>query len=221
MPPKEYVSLLSNNTRMIWILPVLFLLLAPVTGIFAQETEEPETPPAEEEQFEPTYTRGDQLISLNLGLMVPLFYFGGPDGAQSANLSLGGTGHLLWSSFLNNNLAIGGEFGGMFAFTPNHNTLFMIPLAARVSYFLRSYPFEFPLTLAAGVNFSRFGDNFKTDPIVIPGVGFYWNYTVEWAFGFDVRYWFVPQIYRGPEPPSEDTRVGNFLATTLSVFYRF
>jgi hypothetical protein len=191
------------------------LLIAPLA---AQEAE-PESPPDEEAEFVPTYSTGDQMLSLNLGLFIPLFYTG--DGVRDANLTLGGTGHLVWSSFVNNNLAIGGEFGGMFAFTPNQNTLFMIPLAARLSYFLRSYPFEFPLTFAAGINFSRFGENFKTDPILIPGVGFYWNYTIEWAFGLDVRYWWVPQIYQGPEPPSSDSRFGNFLATTLSVLYRF
>lgn len=192
------------------------LIVAAFASVSAQDGEaEPQ-----EERFEPTYSLGDQMLSLNLGTIFPLFYYGGPK-VEDANLTIGGTGHLAWSAFLNNNLAVGGEFGGMFAFTPNRNTLFMIPLAARLSYFLRSYPFEFPLTLAAGVNFSRFEENFKTDPIVIPGVGFYWNYNTEWAFGLDVRWWWVPQIYRGPTPPASDTRFGNFLSSTLSVMYRF
>jgi len=200
------------------LLAAAALVAAPVV---AQQQEEPATPAQPGDEFVPTYGLGDQLLSLNLGMLFPLFYTGGSDGLQDANLTLGGTGHLMWSSFLSNNLAVGGEFGGMFAFTPNRNTLFMIPLAARVSYFLRSYPFEFPLTLSAGMNFSRFRDNFKVDPIVIPGAGFYWNYNTEWAFGLDLRYWWVPQIYSGPEPPSEDTRFGNFLASTFSVLYRF
>lgn len=195
-------------------MPIVFiLLLAAPMGVFAQDAEE---------SFEPTYGLGDQMLSLNLGLFIPLFFTGGPDGLQDANLTLGGTGHLLWSAFLTNELAVGGELGGMFAFTPNRNTLFMIPLATRLTYFIRSYPFEFPLSLAAGMNFSRFGDSFKIDPIIIPGVGFYWNLNTEWAFGLDARYWWVPQIYTGQsEIPSADNRFGNFLATTLSVLYRF
>lgn len=185
----------------------------------AQEETDPDAIP--EEEFVPTFGLGDQLISLNVGMLFPLFYFGGGEGVDDANLTVGGTGHLRWSSYVSNNLTVGGEFGGMFAFTPNRNTLFMIPLAARATYYLRSYPFEFPLSLAMGVNFSRFGESFKTDPIVIPGAGFYWNYTTEWAFGLDLRYWFVPQIYAGPEPPSDDTRYGNFLAATAAVLYRF
>ena len=190
-----------------------FALLIPAIPVTAQE-------PVDE--FEPTYGMGDQMLSLNLGLFIPLFFAGGPDGIEDANLSLGGTGHLLWSAFLTNEIALGGEFGGMFAFTPNRNTLYMIPLAARITYFLRAYPYEFPLSIAAGMNFSRFGESFKIDPIVIPGVGFYWNLNTEWAFGLDARYWWVPQIYTGQsEVDSSENRFGNFLATTLSVLYRF
>jgi len=193
---------------------LLVVLLLTVAGTVSAQN-------AEGEQFQPTYSLGDQMLSLNIGAIYPLFYTGGPGGVEDANLTVGGTGHLQWSGFLNNNIAIGGEFGGMFAFSPNGNTLFMIPLAARFTYFLRSYPFEFPLSLAAGINFSRFEESFKTDPILIPGIGFYWNYTTEWAFGLDMRWWWVPQIYTGPTPPSEDTRFGNFLSSTLSVMYRF
>lgn len=174
-----------------------------------------------EDEFVPTYGIGDQMISLNLGLFIPLFFSGG-DGIQGTNLSLGGTGHLAWSGFLTDQLAIGGEFGGMFAFSPNGNPLYMVPLAARLTYFLRRFPFEFPLTLAAGISFNSFNESFKVDPIVIPGVGAYWNLNTEWAFGIDLRYWWVPQLYLGQsEISTDDTRFGNFLATTASVLYRF
>ncbi len=210
------------KTNAFRVVCIALCIIGTISPVFSQNGETaPEEPAQAEEDFVPTYGLGDQLLSLNLGMLFPLFYTGGPDGMEDANLTLGGTGHLMWSSFLTNDFAVGGEFGGMFAFTPNRNTLFMIPLAARASYFLRAYPFEFPLTLAAGINFSRFRDNFKIDPIVIPGAGFYWNYNAEWAFGLDLRYWWVPQVYSGPEPPSEDTRFGNFLGSTLSVLYRF
>ncbi len=196
-------------------LPAVILLFAITLSALPAQEEEPVT----EEDFIPTYTVGDQILSINLGLFIPLFYSGA--GVQDANLTLGGTGHLRWSSFLSNNWSVGGEFGGMFAFTPNRNTLFMIPVAARTTYYVRSYPFEFPLSIAAGLNFSRFEENFKTDVILMPGAGFYWNYNSEWSFGADARYWWVPQIYRGPEPPADDTRYGNFLSVTASVLYHF
>lgn len=202
----------SRHTILILTAVFVFSLIS-IVSVTAQE---------DGEDFEPTYGMGDQMLSLNLGMFIPLFFAGGPDGIQDANLTLGGTGHLMWSAFLTNELAVGGEFGGMFAFTPNRNALYMIPLAARLTYFLRAYPYEFPLSIAAGLNFSRFGDSFKVDPIIIPGAGFYWNMNTEWAFGFDARYWWVPQVYTdSSEIPSSENRFGNFLATTFSVLYRF
>lgn len=173
-------------------------------------------------EFVPTYSLGDQIISLNLGMFIPLFFAGGDDGIQYTNLSVGGTGHLMWSGFLSSNFAIGGEFGGMFSFSPNGNPLYMIPLAARGTYFIRRYPFEFPISLATGVTFTSYNESFKIDPIIIPGAGVHWSLNPEWSFGFDVRYWLVPQIYlSGREIPTSDNRLGNFLSTTASVLYRF
>ncbi len=189
-----------------------FIAMVAISPVAAQD--EPE------DEYIPAYTIGDQILSINLGLFFPLFYTGG-DGAQDANLSLGGTGHLRWSSFVSDTVSVGGEFGGMFAFTPNRRTLFMIPLVARSTYYIRRYPFEFPLSVAAGVNFSRLEENFKSDMIIMPGAGFYWNQSLEWAFGFDVRYWWIPQIYRGPSPPADATRFGNFMSVTASVLYHF
>ncbi len=193
---------------------VVFLLLTPTLSLAAQEQED--------EQFVPTYGLGDQMISLNLGLFIPLFFSGGPDGITATNLSLGATGHLAWSGYLSDSMAVGGEFGGMFAFSPNSNPLYMIPLAARFTYIIRRYPFEFPLTLAGGINFVTYNESFKVDPILIPGAGVYWNLDTEWAFGVDLRYWIVPQLYLGQSGiSSDDNRLGNFLAITASVLYRF
>ncbi|NBB91232.1 MAG: hypothetical protein GVY23_08515, partial [Spirochaetes bacterium] len=77
-------------TRISILIAVLALLLYPVTTAVAQE--EPESPPEEdapaEEEFVPTYTLGDQTLAINMGLFIPLFFAGGPDGIANANLSL-------------------------------------------------------------------------------------------------------------------------------------
>lgn len=201
---------------------ILLLLTLLSTGLTAQENEPEEVPPeAPPERFVPTYALGDQLLSINLGAFVPLFFYGGPGGVQETQLTLGGTGSLHWSAFLNNSMAVGIEGGGMFALTPNRRTLFMLPLMARYTYFLRAYPWEFPLHLGAGLNFSRLEENFKVDPIVKPGFSVIWNYNAEWGFGLNLSYWWVPQIYRGPDPPSGDSRYGNFMDATLSAVYHF
>ncbi|MFP4330467.1 MAG: TP0733 family outer membrane beta-barrel protein [Alkalispirochaetaceae bacterium] len=209
------------RTRIGSLILVFFLLLAPV--VMGQEDSPPdaEPPAGEPDRFVPTYALGDQLLAINLGMFIPLFFYGGPSGLEDTQLTLGGTGSIHWSSFLNNNMAVGIEGGGMFALTPNRRTLFMLPLMARYTYFLRAFPWEFPIHIAGGVNFSRLEENFKVDPIVKPGFSVLWNYNAEWAFGANFSYWWVPQIYRGPDPPSDQSRYGNFMDVTLSAVYHF
>lgn len=170
-----------------------------------------------EEEFIPTYSMGDQILSLNLGLFIPLFFTGSPEGVTKTQLTVGGTGFLRWSSFIANNWSVGGEFGGMFAYTPQENTLFMIPVLARTTYYFRFYPFEIPVGMAMGIDFVRYEENSHTDLILMPATGLYWNYDAEWAFGLDAKYWWQPQIYS----TADETRYGNFLGVTASVLYHF
>ncbi len=184
--------------------------------VFAQEIDD--TP---DEEFIPTYTLGDQMLSIDLGIVIPLFFALGDDGIAPTQLSVGGAGALYWGAFLTNELAVGLDVAGSFMFTPNRRTLFLLPIAARASYFFRRYPFEFPVHLGLGLSISRLEEATKVDFIAKPGASVYWNYNAEWAFGLNAEYWFVPQIYIGDSPPSDDSRIGNFLSVTLSALYRF
>ena len=176
----------------------------------------------DEEVFVPTYTLGDQTLSINLGLFVPLFFALGPDGVAPANLSLGAAGSLAWSSYLSNSWTLGLDIGGAFALTPNRRTLFMVPITARGSYVIQAYPWEFPISLGLGMNFSRLDDMLKVDPVVKLGGSVLWNHSSQWAFGANLVYWFVPQIYSASGPAGSDaTRLGNFLEVSLSALYHF
>ena len=201
---------------------VLLLVAATLLGVPAA------TAPAQQDdepRFVPTYGLGDQMMTINLGVFIPLFFAGGPDGVADTNLSLGGTGNLQWTTHISNNVAVGGELGGMFAFSPSR-TLFMVPITARVEYFFRNYPWEFPVHLGAGMNISRIPDEAtKIDPILKPGISMYYNTTGEWAFGANLVYWWVPQFYgdtefQDPDLGDED-RFGNFLELSFSALYRF
>ena len=177
---------------------------------------------ANDEIFVPTYSLGDQTLSINLGLFIPLFFAGGPDGTANTNLTLGAAGSIAWGSYITNELKLGAEVGGSFSFTPNRRVLFLVPITANASYIFQAYPFDLPVSLGVGMSFARIDDLLKIDPFVRPGVGFYWNYSSQWAFGGDLRYWFTPQIYTDRSPAgSEETRIGNFLELTLSALYRF
>ena len=63
------------------------------------------------------YGLGDQTFSISAGMMAPLFFLGfdGSIEAASGHLKIGATGSLLWAGFVNNELSIGVELGGMFA----------------------------------------------------------------------------------------------------------
>lgn len=175
----------------------------------------------DDDDFVPTYARGDQRMTLDLGAQIPLAFTGGADGAASTQLSLGALGRLSWGAFLSNDATVGVAIQGSFAFSPNRNALFMIPITGFGTWTFRAHPLEFPVSLELGVNASRYGDLLKWDPVVAPSVGAYWNYSTEWAFGATVRYFLVPQWYGGPEPAATESRVGHFLTTSLGVLYRF
>jgi len=108
----------------------------------------------DEEPFVPTYSLGDQTLQINLGLFLPLFFALSPTptGVAPANLTLGGAGSIAWASYLSNEVTLGVEVGGSFSFTPNLRTLWMVPIAARMSYIFSAYPFEFPIIAGLKAN---------------------------------------------------------------------
>ncbi len=188
---------------------------------FGQQTQPPTQKPQNPKKEIASYSLGDQMLAINLGLFVPLFFYGGSAGATGTNLSLGGTGSIMWSSFLDNNWALGFDIGGAFAFSPNARALFLVSITPRISYVFHSYPFDFPVFLEAGVDFARLQESFKTDPIIKPGASFLWNFNNNWAFGLNAVYWWIPEIYTGAVVSSTETRYGNFLDITLSALYHF
>ena len=169
----------------------------------------------------PTYILGNQALIISAGMFVPLFFQSPTGSLAGTNLSLGGVGSLQWAAYLNGNMTLGLEGGGMFAFSPNNRSLFMLPVTARYMYILRFYPFEVPLSISAGVNFTRLAEQFQILPILKPGASFFWNYDYEWAFGLNCIWWWTPNVYFGPTPSSSQTRFGNFLEITLSAMYHF
>jgi hypothetical protein len=210
----------ENPVRQFFFCPIIVLLFLIALPLAAQEDGTLPTRP-EEDVVVDTYTLGDQLLTINLGLFTPLFFASEEKGVQSTNLTLGGVGSLRWSSYLNNNISVGAEVAGSFSFSPNRRALYILPITARGTYYFRAYPWEFPLSLQAGMSISRLEEKTKIDPILKPGASVYWNHNAQWAFGLNAVYWWIPQIYRGPEPPASDTRFGNFLELTLSALYHF
>ena len=169
------------------------------------------------------YGLGDQVFSIDAGAILPLFILSGDGSAVGgfSKLTVGAAGSLRWGTFINNEMTLGVDLGGMFALTKLERVLIMLPVSGMYTYAIRFYPFEVLLQAGVGVNFTKLEDDLYIGPILKPGASFYWNYSGEWSFGLQAEYWFVPEIYFGTNVPAEHTSFGNFLGITLTVLYHF
>ncbi len=178
---------------------------------------------SQDETIPDIYGIGDQTFSINAGVILPLFIFGvdGTVVGGFSKLSLGAAGSLRWATFLNNEMTLGVDVGGMFAFSKLKRVLIMLPVSGMFTYAIRFYPFELILQAGLGVNFIKFVDDLYVGPAFKPGVSFYWNYSSEWSFGIQAEYWFTPEVYFGAKPPADQSEFGNFLGITFTTLYHF
>ncbi len=166
------------------------------------------------------YTLGDQTMSINAGLFIPLFLL--PTGTvllagSPPQLSLGGVGSLSWAAYVAPQIRIGAEIGGSFCFSPNMNALLMLPVIAKASYVFTVYPFEIPVTLGVGMNIISYVDQHYFDLLIKPGAALYYIFNSSWSFGLNVNYWIDMQFSSAPGM----SRTGNFLETSLSALYHY
>jgi len=188
----------------------IIVLLCPVLG-FAQE----------EQQTAPmgVYSMGQQSFALSLGMFIPLFFmdFGGAI-LDTTNLSLGGFGSLQWGVHLDNHWLIGAEVGGSFSKSVQENFMYNLAITAKASYIIHAFPFEFPIFIGAGIDIVKYGAQSHLDFILKPGFASLWKYNVNWGFGLNVVYWWVPQPW--PADPSM-ALMGNFLEVSVTAQYSF
>lgn len=195
------------------------LIMTFMLPVYSQDSE-PEAPALQKIDL---YNLGDQSFSINAGLFFPLFFLdltppSGTSAAAVTNLTLGGTGSLIYEAYLNNNIKIGAEVGGMFAYSPNMNPFFMVPITARFGYEFHFGQFSMPIYLGTGINIITYQDYTDVQFLLKPGISLYWNYTSSWSFGGNLVYWFAPEVITAD--PDQD-RIGNFLDFTLSAQYHF
>jgi hypothetical protein len=169
------------------------------------------------------YSLGDQTLSINAGLFIPLFLL--PTGtwllAPSSSkgpphLSLGGVGSFSWAAYVGPQIRVGLDIGGTFTFSPNVNALLMLPMLAKASYVFTLYPFEIPVSFAAGMNIIKYVDQTTIDLLLRPGASLYWIFNSSWSFGVNLNYWFDMQL---ADPAN--SRVANFLEFSLSALYHY
>lgn len=208
MPKKLIIVLLAA---------LLFVHLSAGT-VFAQN-EQPEEEPAGEPFT--VYSLGQQTLAISAGLFIPLFFQSFPIFSptyESTNVKLGAAISLQWSIHLNNNWLTGIEVGGALSKDINDAAFFMLPITAKVGYIIHFFPFEFPIYLGTGLNIVKLEDVLNLTWIIKPGFSSIWKYNINWGFGLNVVYWWVPQFW--PDDPDE-ARMGNFLELTLTAQYNF
>jgi hypothetical protein len=186
----------------------MFMLAGSVCPLFA----------ADAQAVEPSqYTLGDQVLSINAGLFIPLFLLPTGTGLLSGDppqLTLGGAAFLNWSAYVAPRIRIGAELGGAFSFDPNANLLLMLPVIAKASYVFTIYPFEIPVSLGVGINILKYTDQYYVDLLLKPGASLFWIFNSSWSFGLNLNYWFDMQM-------SSNFRIGNFLEVSLSALYHY
>jgi len=202
------------------VITVCCLLLLTLFPVFAQEEDS-----TDDYIGVTAYSTGEQVFALNALGIIPLFNIVPfPADGESSIGSLdsvkpGIAGSLSLGFFVMDNFMIGGELGGMIAFTENRS-LSMVPITFTAAYYFIKYPFEFPVSLDAGITLNSLDDYFKVTPIIKPGAGAYWNLNGEWAIGLKMDYWFMPELYFSDELKSQ-SRIANFLQLSLSGVYHF
>jgi hypothetical protein len=167
------------------------------------------------------YALGDQTMSINAGMFVPLFLFdnnfsGIPFlGHNPPQLTLGAVGSLSWAAYVTPQIRLGVDIAGNFTLSPNANVLLMLPFVVKAAYVFTFYPFEVPLSFGIGMNIVKYTTLSSIDLLLRPGASFYWIYNSSWSFGANLLYWFDMQFSSGNE------RYGNFLEFSLSALYHF
>ena len=202
------------DRKIVFIFVSIALVCILCTPVWSQDSAESEPLIA--------YSKGDQNFILNGGLFMPLFFLstGGDYSGALEKTGPGITGSISWLSFLDNRFSLGFEFGGSYSSTLSKRTFLMIPVLGKIGYSFVNYPFEIPLSLGVGIDFVKLDEMYTTTAVFKPEAGFYWNWRSEWAFGANVAYWFVPEIYFSEELRNQ-SMFGNFLDIRFSVLYHF
>jgi hypothetical protein len=197
--------------------------MAPLMAQNLEEEEPSEEPPIGSDwvEFMPTlYSRGDQTLGISVGVIFPAFFVGA-NGVIDNNFDpkVGGTGSIAYTYFLSSHWYVGGEVGGMFAFTLGRNVFSLVPFGVRAGYQFMAGRFEFPLGLmigGAGQKYLSEEDYFGL--IVKPSASVFFRASSDFSFGLNAQWWWVPQW---PKDNWDKRTDGNFIELTLSVRYHF
>ena len=200
--------------------------------LYAQEEDDEDEPPSDggipiesdwDGYISDLYSRGDQTFTISLGVTFPtVFLNNGKVIPHQFDPPVGGTGSLAYCYFLNRNLFLGGEIGGIFNGTMQKNVVYIVPIGVRVGWQFVLHRFEFPLHVVTGVAIHRY-INLGYAGLFVKGVaGGFFRFNPDWSFGVNFDWGWYPQWPMKDGKPDPDKNVdGNIIGVTLSARYHF
>jgi len=200
-------------------LTIFLATLALGTQVIAQDTQadtQDGASPLASSNFS-SFEKGDGILSLSLGTVVPLgFYNPTTPGFEDANSLPGFAFALSYAGFLNESWALAGDLSGGYVSTVNDDRLFIAPLSLRMIRVFSIDSFIIAPTAGLGIAISALGDNKHVDGLLKAGSSFYWKASSDMSYALNIFGNIIPQIMINFP---ENTRIGFFMEATLSVAY--
>jgi hypothetical protein len=169
------------------------------------------------------YSQGDQTFTVSLGVIFPaVFHDDTPEKITHNWFPVGGAGTLAYTYFLNSHLFMGIEIGINFNRTLAKNTIFIIPVGARVGWQFILYRFEFPISFSIGVAPERYLNYGYTGMFLKLGASAFFRFSPEWSFGLNTDWNWYPQWPRQNESlVPVKSMYANIVGLTLAARYHF
>jgi hypothetical protein len=195
---------------------LLFLVSGPVMALAAEE-DTGATPVSGPVTSSNSFVRGDQTVSLGLGLQSGLMIYNpNTRETESAQLNTGAAGSVEYQYFLSSGFAIGGTVAGSFNQSIGGNSFFLAPLTFRTAYWWKLSSFEIGAAAELGGYLMSYRSNTFWGPAAKLGAEAMWRINNAWGIGVRCDYWLIPEIHTSD---SSLNRFGNFLETGLVASY--
>ncbi|MDR2964837.1 MAG: hypothetical protein LBU88_03580 [Treponema sp.] len=164
------------------------------------------------------YVRGDQTIIISAGTVFPLIFLNnGKKLEMNFTPPVGGSGSFAYNYYLTSNLFFGGEIAIQFMPSIRNDTLFIVPLGARIGYQFLFGKIEIPISAGFGMSWQRFLNAGYYGIYARGGLGVYFRATTGWSFGLTTNWYWIPQWTND----SERNVDGHMLDLLLSARYHF
>jgi hypothetical protein len=196
----------------------LMLFLGFSVLLFAQDESEPDVEPDWDDYTVDLYSRGDQTLSLSLGVGFPIAFINNGDIIDhKITPPIGGTGAFNYLYYFNSRFFAGVDVGLLFLPTLSENTVFIISFGAKLGTQFILGRFEFPVSLTLGATIQTYLDFGYFGYFMKGGACAYFKATNQWSFGLASNFCWFPQWTNEPAKNID----GLFVDLSLIARYHF